>query len=245
MTESSSGTSVARPAALRPTPSAGSKGYRGMAMEGFIARWYARTRGSAPQIAEWGRQARELTEGLPDQAKVLEVAPGPGYFAIELARLGRVSVTGLDLSHTFIEIATENARQAGVTVAFRYGDASQMPFPDSVFDQVVCQAAFKNFSRPQSAINEMHRVLRPGGRSWIQDMRRDAPDSTIREEVRGMHLGGFRSFMTRRALFSLRRRAYTAEEFASFCRASPFGSSAIRISGIGLDVRLTKGSRSP
>jgi ubiquinone/menaquinone biosynthesis C-methylase UbiE len=211
-----------------------------MAMEGSIARWYARTRGSAPQIAEWRRLARELTEGLPDGAHVLEVAPGPGYFAIELARLGRLSVTGLDISHSFVEIARENARRAGVNATFRHGDASRMPFPDGMFDLVVCQAAFKNFSRPQPAVNEMHRVLRPGGRAWIEDMRQDASDTAIRDEVRAMHLSRFRGFMTERALRSLRRRAYTKEQFVSFAQASPFGNSVLTLAGIGLDIRLTK-----
>ena len=243
--ETSSDTSFARPPTPVREPPGESKGYRGMAMEGSIARWYARTRGSAPQIAEWGRLARELTEGLPDGAEVLEVAPGPGYFAIELARLGRFSVFGLDISHTFVGIATENARRAGVHPTFRHGDASRMPFPDATFDLVVCQAAFKNFSRPKSAVNEMYRVLRPGGRAWIQDMRRDATDSAIREEVRAMHLGGLRSFMTRRTLLSLRRRAYTVEEFASFSRASPFGVAEISTGGIGLEVSLRKPPRSP
>lgn len=71
-----------------------------------------------------------MTRGLPDGADVLEVAPGPGYFAIEMERLGQVHVTGLDISHTFVEIASSNARQAGVDVIFRQGDASQMPFGD-------------------------------------------------------------------------------------------------------------------
>jgi len=44
---------------------------------------------------------------------VLEVAPGPGYLAVEMARWGRLRVTGLDISHTMVEIATEHARKAG------------------------------------------------------------------------------------------------------------------------------------
>lgn len=240
MSDSGGGTSLARPTILPNNGGQGSKGYRGMAMEGFIARWYARTRSSAPQIAAWRIQAREVTEGMPDRAEVLEVAPGPGYFAVELARLGRVSVTGLEISHTFVEIARENARRAGVTLTIRQGDASRMPFPDGSFNLVVCQAAFKNFSRPQSAVNEMYRVLRFGGTALIQDMRKDASDAAIREEVNAMQLSGFRGFMTRRALKMLRRRAYTAEQFGSFARASPFGSSEIRTSGIGLEVRMTK-----
>src|SRR5437868_7426938 len=84
------------------------KGYKGMAMEGIVARWYTRIRRSGSQIEDWRKQAAHLTGGLPDGADVLEVAPGPGYFAIEMARLDRLHVTGLDISHTFVEIAREN-----------------------------------------------------------------------------------------------------------------------------------------
>lgn len=216
------------------------KGYRGVAMEGRIARWYARTRGSASQIADWRRQAIEVTQGLPAGAGVLEVAPGPGYFAIELARLGRFQVVGLDISHTFVEIARSNAREAGVNVAFSEGDASRMPFPDKSFNLVICQAAFKNFSRPQAAVDEMHRVLRPGGVGRIQDMRHDASNALIRREVRGMGLGGLRALMTRIALRSLRRRAYTVEEFMRFAQGSPFHGCTVAVAGIGIDVTLRK-----
>ena len=216
------------------------KGYRGMGMEGRIARWYARTRGTESQIAAWRRQAAEVAELVPDGGEVLEVAPGPGYFAIEMARLRRFRVTGLDISRTFVEIATENARSAGVTLRIRQGDASRMPFDDRSFDLIVCQAAFKNFSRPQATVDEMYRVLRPNGVARIEDMRRDASDGGIRDEVRAMHLGAFRALMTRNALRSLRRRAYTLEEFHRFARASPFGGGDIVASGIGLELTMRR-----
>lgn len=82
---------------------------------------------------------------------------------------GRGSVTGLDISSTMVEIATENARQAAVGVDFRRGDASNMPFDENSFDLIICQAAFKNFSRPRGALDEMHRVLRAGGTAVVQD----------------------------------------------------------------------------
>ena len=218
----------------------GQKGYKGLPMEGFIARWYARIRGTASQRAAWREQAAQLTPGLPDGAAVLEVAPGPGYFAIELARLGRFRVTALDISHTFVELATEHARQAGVSVEVRQGDASRMPFADGTFDLVVCQAAFKNFSRPGEAVAEMYRVLRDGGTAVIQDMWKDASDDAIREEVRGMRLGPLNAFMTRQSLGSLRRRAYTTAQFERLAAASAFGGCTITANGIGLEVRLTK-----
>jgi len=216
------------------------KGYKGLAMEGIVARWYARIRRSGSQIEEWRKQATQLTGSLPDGADVLEVAPGPGYFAIEMVRLNRLHVTGLDISHTFVGIARENARQAGVSVDFQQGDASSMPFAEGSFDLIICQAAFKNFSRPGQAIDEMYRVLRDGGTAVIQDMWKDASDATIREEVDPMRLNTVNAFMTRRALGMLRRRAYTKEQFERLAAVSAFGGCEIETSGIGMEVRLKK-----
>ncbi len=216
------------------------KGYKGLPMEGIVARWYAGIRRSGSQIEEWRKQAAQLTDGLPDGTDVLEVAPGPGYFAIEMARLGRFHVTGLDISHTFVEIAREHARQAGVSVDFQQGDASHMPFAAESFDLIICQAAFKNFSRPGEAINEMYRVLRNGGMAIIQDMRKDASDAAIREEVNPMRLTPVNAFMTRQTLRLLRRRAYTTEQFERLATASAFGGCEIETRGIGIEVRLKK-----
>jgi len=78
-------------------------------MEGPMARWYAKQRGSEPQLAAWRRQAASLTADVAPGAAVLEVAPGPGYLSIELARLG-FAMTGLDISRTFVSLAADRAR---------------------------------------------------------------------------------------------------------------------------------------
>ena len=209
-------------------------------MEGPVARCYARLRGTASQVEVNRREAARLTGGLPDGAEVLDVAPGPGYFAIEVARPGRLLVTGLDISRTFVAIARENAREAGVHVEFRQGDVAAMPFPDDSYELVVCQAAFKNFSLPQTALSEMHRVLRPGGMAVIQDMNHDATHADIDDEVRAMGLDAFSSFTTRATLEMLMRRAYTPAQFEGLAAASPFHCCSISAQGIGLEVRLRK-----
>src|SRR5213594_844090 len=122
-----------------PTTAARRWRLKGPEMEGPIARWYARIRGSQSQLDACEKQAALITAGLSSGARVLEVAPGPGYLAIEMARLGRFQVTGLDISHTFVEIACENARQAAVSVDFRRGDAASMPFAADSFDLILCQ----------------------------------------------------------------------------------------------------------
>ena len=209
-------------------------------MEGPVARWYTRVRGSEGQIETYRNQASQLTSELPAGADVLEVAPGPGYLAIEMARPGHLHVTGLDISRTFVQIASENAREAGVTVDFRQGDAASMPFAAGSFDLVVCQAAFKNFTLPRTALAEMHRVLRAGGTAVIQDMSRNATHADIEEEVKGMDLGWIGEFMTKATLERLRNRAYSPLQLELLVAESPFQTCEITTAGIGLEVRLEK-----
>jgi ubiquinone/menaquinone biosynthesis C-methylase UbiE len=214
--------------------------FKGPEMEGLVARWYARIRGTESQIEAYRREAERLTASLPAGASVLEVAFGPGYLAIELARLGQFKVTGLDISHTFVRIASQNARKAGVTADFHQGDAAVMPFAADTFDLIVCQAAFKNFVHPGSALSEMYRVLSNGGTAVIQDMSRDASHAAIEQEVKGMGLGRVSSFTTKGTLEMLKRRAYSAARFERLAAESPFGTCRVTTEGIGLEVRLTK-----
>jgi ubiquinone/menaquinone biosynthesis C-methylase UbiE len=213
---------------------------KGPEMEGPIARWYARMRGSASQIRAYRKQALELTAGLPDGSAVLEVAPGPGYLAVEMARPGRLRVTGLDISHTFVQIATANAWDAGVAADFRQGDVARMPFEGGSFDLIVCQAAFKNFPLPGTALAEMHRVLRTGGTAVIQDMSRDASHADIDQEVKGLELGWLGAFVTKATLERLRNRAYSPAQLERLAAKSPFQSCEITTAGIGLEVWLKK-----
>jgi ubiquinone/menaquinone biosynthesis C-methylase UbiE len=208
-------------------------------MEGMTARWYARQRGTPSQISTVRRQGAELT-GAMASGDILEVAPGPGYLAIEIARLGRFRVTGLDISHTMVEISRENAAAAAVTVDFRQGDATEMPFADGSFDLIVCQAAFKNFRQPVSALNEMDRVLRPGGRAVIQDLRKEASSSDINREVENQNLGAVNGFITKRILAGLRSRAYSTNQLKRLVAESTFRTCEIKTDGIGLEVRLQK-----
>lgn len=214
--------------------------FKGPEMEGPIARWYTRVRGSESQLQLYRRQAAELTAGLAPGAWILEVAPGPGYLAIEIARLGKFEVAGLDISHTFVEIARESARKAGVDVHFQQGDVAHMPFASGTFDLIVCQAAFKNFTLPRSALAEMHRVLRPGGTAVIQDMSHDATHAAISREVEQMKLGRINTFTTKATLEMLKRRAFAPADLARLAAQSPFHGCEITTEGIGLEIRLTK-----
>jgi ubiquinone/menaquinone biosynthesis C-methylase UbiE len=214
------------------------KAYKGLPMEGVIARWYARNTGG--DMRRFTDTARLVAERVRPGSDVLEVAPGPGYLAIELAKRG-YSVTALDISKSFVRIARENAVRSGVTVDVHQGNAAAMPFGDASFDFLVCMAAFKNFSNPLGALNEMRRVLRVGGQASIFDLRKDASLSDIAREVREMKLSALNALLTRFIFrHGLLRAAYTREQLERFARDSRFGGCEIESRGIGLEMRLAK-----
>src|SRR5262249_53173330 len=119
-------------------------------------------------------------------------------------------------------------------------DAAAMPFASDRFDFIVCRAAFKNFSDPVGALREMHRVLKPGGTGLIIDLRSDASDAAIADEVKRMQLGRMSSIATRMTLRFLKKRAYSNGDFARMLVETPFGHGDIRVGGIGYEIRLEK-----
>ena len=213
--------------------------YKGWGMEGAVAKWYAAL--TKKSLDDFKALARRIAEEIPPQSRVLEVAPGPGYFSIELAKSGGYQITGLDISKTFVKIARANAAKAGVQVDFQQGNASSMPFADESFDFLLCRAAFKNFSEPKRALEEMHRVLRPGGQALIIDLRRDASREFISQAVDGMNLSAVNRLMTKLTFrFMLLKRAYTKSEFEQMIASTKFRDFKIREDLIGLEIWLSK-----
>ncbi|HUE17186.1 MAG TPA: class I SAM-dependent methyltransferase [Planctomycetaceae bacterium] len=215
------------------------KAYRGVGMEGALAKWYAGL--TRKSLAQFQALARRVAGQVPPGSRVLEVAPGPGFFAVALARLGDYHVVGLDISRTFVDIARRNAAEAQVDVDFREGNASSMPFESDSFDFLLCRAAFKNFSEPLAALGEMHRVLKPGGQALIIDLRRDATRESIAQAVDGMGLGAVNRLITKLTFrFVLLKRAYSKGEFASLLAQTGFRTVEIREDAIGLEIEMGK-----
>src|ERR1700733_2651063 len=115
------------------------KPHKDRGMEGMVAKWYTTNTGKS--LDEFTQLARRVANQLPSGSSMLEVAPGPGYFCIELAKLGTYAITGMDLSRTFVKMAAEKAAAADVNVRFVEGSASNMPFPKESFDFLLCRAA--------------------------------------------------------------------------------------------------------
>jgi ubiquinone/menaquinone biosynthesis C-methylase UbiE len=104
------------------------------------------------------------------EARALDVACGPGFLTLALARRC-ATATGFDATDAFLALAREEAKQRGQdNVRFQQGDAEALPFADGSFDLVSCRAAFHHFPRPERVLAEMARVTARDGRLVVADL---------------------------------------------------------------------------
>jgi ubiquinone/menaquinone biosynthesis C-methylase UbiE len=214
------------------------KAYKGMGMEGSTARWYDRT--TRKDMPEFKALALRIAAVVPAGGSVLEVAPGPGFLSIELAKRG-LQVQGIDISKTFVQIAKRNATADGVQARFELGNAAALPVEDGSVDFVVCRAAFKNFSEPVKALSEMRRVLRPGGTALLIDMRRDVNVRELKRYVDGLGVNLLnRWFMMVVFRGMLIKRAYRLQEIRSMAIEAGWTDPRIDSSPVGFEAWLTR-----
>lgn len=112
---------------------------------------------TTPSAARLAKRA-----GVHPGQRVLDVACGTGVVSVTAARLG-ARVTALDLTPELLERARENGRIAAVEIDWHEGDVENLPFNHAAFDVVLSQFGHIFAPRPDVAIGEMLRVLKPGG----------------------------------------------------------------------------------
>jgi SAM-dependent methyltransferase len=116
---------------------------------------------------------------------VLDVACGAGHAAEQVAPHVR-QVVGIDLTPALLRSGAERLHGAGANnVLLQQGDATSLPFVDGSFDVVVCRSSLHHFPQPETAVAEMARVCRPGGRVVVSDM--TAPTADVRDAFDDLH----------------------------------------------------------
>ena len=166
---------------------------------------------TGPGMAEEVRIARLLL-GLGEGDTVLDVACGPGNFSREFARAVGADglVVGIDASPTMLARGAEDLTRSGLdNLCLVRGDATALPFADSSFDATCCFAALHLFADPFTALDEMRRVLKPGGRiALMTSVRREVtlrPLKPMLERASGMKI-----FEGEEIVAALEERGFTA-----------------------------------
>jgi ubiquinone/menaquinone biosynthesis C-methylase UbiE len=212
------------------------KRFKDLGIEGAQAKYYDKmTR--EHRIGEMKEQAKEAAKYIKEGDSVLEIAPGAGYLSIELSKLGKYKITGMDISKDLVEICTRNAKEAGVKIDFQQGNVSNMPFNANTFNFIICFLEFKNFKEPLKALQEMHRVLKPGGTALIMDLNRQATMKVTKKVAENMGLKGLRAYI---AGAIQRSGAYNRKEFETLISQTEFKDYEIRNSDIGFSIFLKK-----
>jgi ubiquinone/menaquinone biosynthesis C-methylase UbiE len=148
----------------------------------WLYAWMAR--GSLLRLI-YRRFAADLAASLPTGAQVLDVGTGPGYLPALLAReRPDLDLWGLDFSRAMIR----RARRRHPAQKWLVADAQALPFSAGVFDQTVASFSLHIWPRPVMGVQEMVRVLKPGGRAWIYEMRREAAAEDLRQFARAERL---------------------------------------------------------
>jgi ubiquinone/menaquinone biosynthesis C-methylase UbiE len=172
------------------------------------------------------------------QGHALELGPGPGYLGLEwLKNTAGTSLTGLDISPDMIRMAESNARKYGLAqrVEYVHSNGSKMPFEDGEFDAVFSTGSLHEWENPTGTFAEMWRVLKPGGRIFVSDLRRDMP-----AWMRGFLWVSAKPKEIRPGLTTSINAAYTRAELEALIKGTPLAQCKVTSDLIGLTIAGTK-----
>jgi ubiquinone/menaquinone biosynthesis C-methylase UbiE len=119
--------------------------------------------------------AQKLASQGFDQGKIIDIGCGFGATNLVLAeRFVESEIVGIDLSEPLLELARETAAEAnlGGRIRFEKADVHQIPYPDDTFDVVLNINMVHLVDKPVQMLNEIERILMPGGYLYIADLRR-------------------------------------------------------------------------
>ncbi|MBI9049769.1 MAG: class I SAM-dependent methyltransferase [Anaerolineaceae bacterium] len=185
----------------------------------------------------WMETKALIASGI-DHGHALEIGHGPGYLGLEWLKLTvDTHLTGLDISPDMTGLAGKNALSYGLSARVKYdtGMGDQLPYTDDTFDAVFTNGSMHEWVNPAGTFEEIYRVLKPGGRYFISDMRRD-----MAAPVRWFLRAGCKPKVIRPYLDSSVDAAYTSQEVKSILLTTRCKDAQVKSDPIGLSIMGVK-----
>jgi ubiquinone/menaquinone biosynthesis C-methylase UbiE len=170
---------------------------------------------------------------------ILDIGTGPGWLLMKIHdQLPDLRVTGLDVSPSMVAKARKNIEKAGLSdvIEMKQGSANALPFDDNTFDVIVSTGSIHHWKQPEAGLNEVHRVLKPGGYALIYDIMSDTPKAVLREAKR--EFGRFRIFML--WIHAFEEPFYSTRGFELLPQPTLFREGQIRFVGVLCCLTLKK-----
>ncbi len=120
----------------------------------------------------WRKKTIQVLSRFPHE-KILDIATGTGDFALLTCQMLRPSrLTACDISEGMMEIGKKKALEAGLNdiISFQKEDCTRLSFRDNQFDIITVAYGVRNFAHLDKGLEEMHRVLKPGGHLAILEL---------------------------------------------------------------------------
>ena len=169
--------------------------------------------------------------------EVLDVGTGPGLLPIAIYKKNpKLKVTGVDIAADMIRIAKKNAETQGAEVEFVTANGENLPFPSNSFGLVVSTGAMHHWKKPEKVMNEIYRVVKPGGKALIFDHLKDAPNGAFSKLSNRIGILPAAFFWADRFFEPF----YTKKEAEALVSGSKFSAWEIEEDGMFLVLRLHK-----
>lgn len=179
-------------------------------------------------------ETKALLESGITQGHALEIGHGPGYLGLEwLKQTKGTTLTGFDISPDMSALAQHNAQDYGIAVRteYRLGNCNHLSFADETFDAVFTNGSLHEWAEPLTTFDEIWRVLKPGGRYFISDLRRD-----MNFMLCGFMWLSVRPTAMRPGLLTSVGAAYTPDELRALLDRTCLKDAKVSATAIGLEV---------
>ena len=168
----------------------------------------------------------------------VEIGPGPGYLGLEwLKKTENTHLTGIEISREMIKHAEKNSRDYSLQNRAEYLEANALSIPlwDNSADSVFSSGSLHEWENPLTVINDIYRILKPGGKLFISDLKRNLSTAVtllFYTTVKGKNM--------KKGLISSIKASYTKNELNSILSNSLFSNFEVKDNIFGIIITAEK-----